>query len=105
MDVEQLIGVPAVIAALPVIVAHVKGAVRAGLVFAGRLARLEEHSAWPLVTDVLAIAAAFLLWDAGQLPDAIARSTSVVLVGLAMGVLASQARDIVTSLPGRSSGA
>ncbi|MDA0270427.1 MAG: hypothetical protein O2798_03125 [Chloroflexi bacterium] len=85
MDVtlEAMIGLGAVPAALPVLVEHLKRAVR-------------RETPWPLVTDALAVAWAFALRDAGLLAAAgigEVRATTVVLIGLATGVAASAGFD------------
>lgn len=52
-------------------------------------------SPWPLVVDLISIAWAFALWDAGLLDEVVGddvelRWTSVVLLGIALGVATSR---------------
>lgn len=80
---EAVVGLGAAPAVLPVIVEHLKRAAR-------------RESAWPLVTDALAVAWVLALRDAGLL-GALGlggvRATTAVLLGLATGVAASAGYD------------
>ncbi|GMU39539.1 MAG: hypothetical protein AMXMBFR23_04050 [Chloroflexota bacterium] len=80
---EAAIGLGVAPAVLPVIVEHLKRAVR-------------RESVWPLVTDALAIAWVLALRDAGLLGAlglGEVRVTTAVLLGLATGVAASAGYD------------
>jgi hypothetical protein len=52
----------------------------------------DRRSPWPLVTDLLAVAWTFALWDAGLLGQGL-RAPSVVLLGLAAGAAAGLGYD------------
>ncbi|MEX1023137.1 MAG: hypothetical protein WD058_08305 [Dehalococcoidia bacterium] len=83
---QTTVGLAAVPSVLPLLVQHVKAAV---LSARGRA----EGSPWPLLTDILAVAWVFALWDAGLLGDRVLRVTTVVLLGLAAGAAASLGYD------------
>ncbi len=80
---EAMVGLGAAPVVLPVVVEHLKRAVR-------------RETAWPLVTDALAVAWVLALRDAGLLGAlglGEVRATTAVLVGLATGVAASAGYD------------
>lgn len=85
-DWQAFIGIAAVPSVLPLLVEHVKAAVRA-------TQRQAQGSPWPLVTDAAAVAWVFALWDAGLLGAAALRPTTVVLLGLAAGAAAGLGYD------------
>lgn len=86
-DWQPAIGLAALPAVLPLLVEHLKLAVRAV-----RHPEDAPGSPWPLVTDALAVGWAFALWDAGLLGEGL-RLPSVVLIGLAAGAAAGLGYD------------
>lgn len=84
---QSMIGLAAVPSVLPLLVQHVKQALRSA-----RHREGGEGTPWPLFTDVGAVAWLFALWDAGLLGEGL-RPTTVVLLGLAAGAAAGLGYD------------
>ncbi|MCK9485321.1 MAG: hypothetical protein M0R73_01265 [Dehalococcoidia bacterium] len=85
-DWQAFIGIAAVPSVLPLLVEHVKAAVRAARGHS-------QGTPWPLVTDAAAVGWVFALWDAGLLSEATLRPTTVLLLGLAAGAAAGLGYD------------
>lgn len=92
---QSVIGLAAVPSVLPLFVEHLKHAVRAAR--GGPASASTSISAWPLVTDLLAVGWTLALWQGGLLGGLPGgeelRLTTVVLLGLAAGVAASLGYD------------
>jgi hypothetical protein len=103
MDIEAIIGFGAAPLLIIALVDHIKKAVHAARQWLdGRdgvrmFAVDPEATPWPLVADALAVAWAVALYDSGMFPEQVTRLTTVVLLGLALGVGASMVRDQVTA--------
>lgn len=100
----MLLSFPALIVGLPFFIEHLKKATRAvtqwvderrGVRNAIRNDR-EYATAWPLVTDVLAIGAAFLADASDIMPFEIPNRAAIVFVGLAIGVLVQSGYNLST---------
>jgi len=89
-------GLPVVIWALT---QHIKAFTHAVARWRRPLTAGQPGSPWPLVADVVGVASALLLWDAGLLDDlglAEVRVSTVVYVGLVAGVIAGKAHDMTS---------
>lgn len=87
---QSVIGLAALPAVLPLLVEHLKSAIRC--LHAPRMAVHAARTPWPLVTDVLAVAWALALRDAGLLGEGL-HLPSVILLGLASGAAAGLGYD------------
>lgn len=86
--IENLVGFAAAPALILAVVAHISGAISRALGDA-------TASAKPLLADIIGIAWAFALFDAGMLPG-VENVPVVVLAGVALGVATGLARDQLT---------
>lgn len=105
MDGIELLSFPALVVALPLLVQHMKQAVRA---FTQWLTKIklsnafvpspdrEFASGWPLVTDIVAVGAAFLARESGILPVASPNAAATVVVGLVIGVVVQGGYNLST---------
>jgi hypothetical protein len=84
---QSVIGIAALPAVLPLLVDHLKAALQRA-----RPSETCPGSPWPLVTDLLAVAWTFALWNAGLLGEGL-HMPSVVLLGLASGAAAGLGYD------------
>lgn len=97
MQLQAMIGLAAAIVLLPILVEHIKAAVK----WAITRGRALSSSPWQLVTDALAVLWSLALWDSGLLVfEEIAelRLTTVVLIGLALGAAASGGYDLLPNV-------
>ena len=104
LNIEALIGFAAAPLLIIALVGHLKLFTRAVADWVERLqtssggfiastTSSDDRSPWPLVTDLMAIAWTFGLWQSRLLPEQVTHPTTVVLLGLALGVAAGLAYE------------
>lgn len=81
---DQVFGIAAALAIIPIIVAHMKPALRKFWPLDGP---------WELLADIVGALWAVGLWQAGYAPDWISNIWAALLLGVALGVASGQVRD------------
>lgn len=91
-NADQMIGIGAAVAILPLIMAHLKPFLRPIL---DRLGLYESSDPpWPFLVDALGVAWVYGLMEAGHAPGWINNPLTAILAGIALGIAAGTARDV-----------
>jgi hypothetical protein len=86
---EQVFSLASAVALIPIIVAHLKPALRSVW---------PDSGPWELIADVIGVVWVVGIWQAGFAPDWIANWFAAILAGVVVGVASSQARNVVQSV-------
>lgn len=81
---EEMFGLGAAVAVIPVIVAHLKPALRRWW---------PEDGPWELLADLVGVLWVLGLWQAGYAPASVNNPWAAAITGLAIGIMSSRARD------------
>jgi len=91
---EEVFSLAAAVAIIPIIVAHIKPALR----------RIwPDEGPWELIADLVGVLWVLGIWQAGFAPEWIENPWAAVLAGIAVGVASSRARDAVQAVTGARS--
>lgn len=104
MDIQTLIGFGAAPLVIIALTAHIRSFARAVHAYLrGFMDSGPEATVWPLVADLVAVAWCVALAQGGQLQAFLQLErmhlATIVLVGIALGIISGQIRDKVTSQP------
>lgn len=86
---EEVFSLASAVAIIPVIVAHIKPALRH---------IWPDSGPWELIADLIGVLWVLGIWQAGFAPDWIVNPWAAVLAGIAIGVASSRARDVVQAV-------
>lgn len=84
---DQVFSLAAALVIIPIIVAHLKPALR-------RFWPLDGP--WELIADIVGVLWVLGIWQAGQAPDWVGSPFAAVMLGIVVGILSGQARDAFT---------
>lgn len=84
VTLEEMFGLGAAVAIIPVIVAHLKPALRRVW---------PEDGPWELIADLIGVLWVLGLWQAGYAPESVTNPWAAAITGLAIGIMSSRARD------------
>lgn len=91
---EQIFSLVTAVAIIPVIVAHLKPALRRWW---------HVDGPWELVADALGVLWVLGIWQAGYAPEWVTNVWAAALTGVAVGVASGRARDAVQAVASRRS--
>lgn len=81
---EEMFSLGAAVAIIPVIVGHLKPALR----------RIwPEDGPWELIADVVGVLWVLGIWQAGYAPESVSNPWAAAITGLALGIASSRVRD------------